>query len=253
LSEFCIVRGARPSAAWAILEAVRISPTLPFPALLLGLALLGAGCRTAPTAKPAPPSRDIATEYDLIYAIAHGRMSTAPTPFLVATAKTLRPPPGAAALDIGGGAGRNSFYLARQGYSVTDLDLSHIGLDLARQQAAAERLPVATVAQDVNSFDFGQNRWDLIALIDFPFPYQALLPKIAAGLKPGGVVVIQAVAVGEPVSESPDHLLHYTYMDRRDLTAPFAGFAILHDHQGEQPTVWGVKALMLRFAARKPQ
>ena len=247
-----MVRGAHPSAAWAILEAVRISPTLPFPALLLGLALGAAACRSAPAPAPAPPTRDVATEYDLIYAIANGRMSTAPSPFLVATLRRLHPPPGATALDIGGGAGRNSLYLARRGYRTTDLDVSHIGLDLARQQAAAERLPVATVAQDVNTFDFGQARWDLIALVDFPFPYRALLPKIAAGLKPGGVVVIQAVAVGQPGAESPDHVLHYTYMDRRDLAAPFAGFQVLHDEQGEQPTVWGVQALMLRFAARKP-
>lgn len=211
-----------------------------------------AGCRAAPPPAPvAPAANDIATEYDLIYAIAHGRMSTAPSPFLLATLQQAKLS-GGTALDIGGGAGRNSLFLAHHGFQVTDVDLSRIGLDLTRQQASVEHVPVETVAADINAYDFGQERWNLILLIDFPFAYRPLLPKIAAGLKPGGVAVIQDVAVGQPGLESPDQVLHYTFMDRRDLSAPFAGFTILHNEVSEQPTVWGVRALMLRFAARKP-
>ncbi|MGH9395205.1 MAG: class I SAM-dependent methyltransferase [Terriglobales bacterium] len=223
------------------------------PVGLWALALLLAatvGCRARPAA-PAPAS-DITTEYDLIYALSRGQMNNRPSPFLVATLAQLGPAPAAAALDLGGGTGRNSLLLARHGYAVTDVDLSRIGLDLARRQAEAEHLAVATVAADLNQFAMGANRWDLIALIDFPFAYRPLLPRIAAALKPGGVVVIQAVAVGQPGLESPDHMLQYTFMDRRDLDAPFAGFQLLHDSVSQQPTVWGVSALMLRYAARKP-
>ncbi|HXR97738.1 MAG TPA: class I SAM-dependent methyltransferase [Terriglobales bacterium] len=217
--------------------------------IILVSALLG-GCRARVAAPSANASSDIANEYDLVYAISHARVSTAPSPFLVASVSGQHR--GQTALDIGAGSGRNSFYLARHGYQVTAVDLSHIGLDLIRSQASAENLPINTVAEDINEFPFGENKWDLIALIDFPFAYRGLLPKIAAGLKPGGEVVIQAVSVAQPGLESPDKMLHYTFMDRRDLAAPFAGFTVLHHSEDEEPTVWGVKAIMVRFSARKP-
>lgn len=49
------------------------------------------------------------------------------------------PPPPATVLDIGGGAGHQSFPLARAGYNVTVLDASESMLDKARQRL--ERLP----------------------------------------------------------------------------------------------------------------
>lgn len=220
-------------------------------ALLLVAGMLG-GCRAhvaAPSANTNATS-DIATEYDLVYAISHARMSTAPSPFLVASVSGEHR--GQTALDIGAGSGRNTFYLARHGYQVTAVDLSRIGLDLIRAQAEAEHLPITTVNQDINAFSFGKDQWNLIVLIDFPFAYRGLLPKIAAGLKPGGEVVIQAVSVAQPGLESPDKMLHYTFMDRRDLDAPFAGFTVLHNSEDEEPTVWGVKAIMVRYSALKP-
>src|ERR1700733_4974873 len=49
------------------------------------------------------------------------------------------PPPPAAVLDVGGGAGNQSFPLAQAGYEVTLLDPSAAMLDKARQRL--ERLP----------------------------------------------------------------------------------------------------------------
>src|SRR5271156_4107367 len=49
------------------------------------------------------------------------------------------PPPPASVLDVGGGAGHQSFPLARAGYEVTLLDPSPAMLDKARQNLA--RLP----------------------------------------------------------------------------------------------------------------
>ncbi|MGH9416088.1 MAG: class I SAM-dependent methyltransferase [Terriglobales bacterium] len=215
-------------------------------AATLILALTAAGCTARGNAA-------VAHEYDLDYAIAHGPLLTAPSPFLVAmlrhAARQRSVTP--AALDIGSGSGRNTLYLARRGYAVTAVDLSSIGLALTAQQAKSGGLAVTTVRQDINQFDFGRNRFNLVLLIDFPFPYQTLLPKIAAALKPGGMVIVQDVSTREPGTVSPDGALHYTFMNRADLIAPFAGFAVLHDTADKQPTVWGVSAIMVRFAARK--
>ncbi|MGH9519896.1 MAG: class I SAM-dependent methyltransferase [Terriglobales bacterium] len=221
-------------------------------ALLLLLITALAGCRSQPV-PPQAPGEDVAavtTGYDLIYALSHARPQPQPSPFLVATAGEGH---GSTAVDIGSGAGRNTLYLARHGYRVTALDLSRIGLDITAQQAALGHLPVTTVAADIHQYDLGHARWDLVVLIDFPYPYQTLLPRIAVGLKPGGLVVIQAVSTREPgPRKSPDGTFHYTYMDRRDVETAFAGFKVLHDSEGAEPTVWGVKAVMIRFAARKP-
>lgn len=218
--------------------------------LMAGIALCGlmaAGC--ARQGKAA-----VAREYDLDYAIAHGPLLTAPSPFLVQMLGRARVERGATptALDIGSGSGRNTLYLARRGYQVTAVDLSSIGLALTAQQAKAGGLAVTTVREDINQFDMGRDRYDLILLIDFPFPYRPLLPKIAAALKPGGLAIIQDVSSRQPGTVSPDGKLHYTFMNRADLTAPFAGFAVLHDTENEQPTVWGVNGIMIRFAVRKP-
>ncbi len=66
------------------------------------------------------------------------------------------------------------------------------------------------------------------------------------------MAIVQDVSVHQPGTVSPDGKLDYTFMDRRDLAVPFAGFAVLHDQEAEEPTEWGVKAVMVRFAARKP-
>lgn len=196
----------------------------------------------------------VAQDYDLAYAMADGPLLTRPSPFLRAMLLHAATPASGTrtALDIGSGGGRNSLFLARSGYDVTAVDLSEVGLTLTAQQAEAARLPVHTVREDINRFDFGENRWNLILLIDFPFPYRALLPKIAAGLKPGGLAIIQDVSTEQPLEVSPSGRIQYTFMNRRDLDAPFAGFTILHDEEAEEPTEWGVRAMMIRFAARKP-
>lgn len=218
-------------------------------ALLLTLLALGlAGCRGRAVAAN---SGAIGHEYDLQYAIARGAVLTDPSPFLVSSLRWDPPAPAAAALDIGSGSGRNSLYLARRGFRVTAVDLSQVGLDLTRQQALAARLPVTTVHADINRFPVGRARWNLIVLVDFPFPYQALLPRLAAGLKPGGMIVVQAVSSLQPQERSPDGLLRYTFMRRSDLDLALRGFRVLDESEARRATVWGVPAIMLRLAARK--
>lgn len=219
---------------------------------LLALALLALALALGITRRR--PTAAVAHNYDAAYATAHGPLLTEPSPFLVSMLRRARSAAGGArtALDIGSGSGRNTLYLARRGYQVTAVDVSKVGLALTAQQARAGSLAVRTVRQDINQFAFGKNRWDVILLIDFPFPYRALLPKIAAGLKPGGLAIIQEVSVKQPGTVSPDGELRYTFMDRRDLDAPFADFSILHDEEAEEPTRWGVQGVMIRFAARKP-
>ncbi|MGH9519036.1 MAG: hypothetical protein ACRD2D_05275, partial [Terriglobales bacterium] len=73
---------------------------------LLSVLVLGfAGCRSQPVAAK---TGAIGHEYDLQYAIARGALLTVPSPFLVSSLRWDPPAPGATALDIGSGSGRNS-------------------------------------------------------------------------------------------------------------------------------------------------
>lgn len=113
--------------------------------------------------------------------------NTHPNAFLLEIAQTRKP---GAALDVGMGQGRNSIWLAQQGWDVTGFDPAERAVTLARENA--RKLGVRLNAQINRSedFDFGENRWDLILLSyaggrEMP----AVLEK---ALKPGGVLVIEA-------------------------------------------------------------
>ena len=74
-------------------------------------------------------SRDEATLYDPIFA-GPPKFQTSPTPLLVEAIKNRAP---GKALDVGMGQGRNSIYLAQQGWQVTGFDVSPVGLSEAKR------------------------------------------------------------------------------------------------------------------------
>jgi len=61
--------------------------------------------------------------------------------------------PGDKVLDIGGGPGRYSLYLAKKGCDVTLLDLSPENTKFAAAQAAGQNLAIKTVAGDATEAD----------------------------------------------------------------------------------------------------
>src|SRR5205085_5413646 len=93
------------------------------------------------------------------------------------------------ALDVAMGQGRNALYLASQGWKVTGVDISDEGLRIARDQARAKKLALDTIEADVDKWDFGTNRWDLVTLI-YAGSDNARLAKIKPCLKQGGLVIV---------------------------------------------------------------
>ena len=66
------------------------------------------------------------------------------------------------ALEIGMGQGRNSVYLATQGWNVTGFDIGDVGMKIAREAAAQANVKITTVNAAMEDFDYGTNQWDLI-------------------------------------------------------------------------------------------
>jgi SAM-dependent methyltransferase len=95
------------------------------------------------------------------------------------------------ALDVATGTGRNSVFLAEEGYAVDAIDRSRAGLRIARENAenrgVADR--VNWIQADVPTFAFPTDRYELIT-ISF---YRAVdrFPDIKEALVPGGYLFVE--------------------------------------------------------------
>lgn len=97
------------------------------------------------------------------------------------------------ALDVAAGAGRVSVWLARRGFEVTAIDISPVGLALAREAAADEGVQIATRVTDLEREPFPEGPFRLVAC--FHYRQRALFPLIAANIEPGGAVVAELATV----------------------------------------------------------
>jgi ketosteroid isomerase-like protein len=94
------------------------------------------------------------------------------------------------ALDVAMGQGRNAIYLASQGWKTTGVDISDEGMRQAREAAAKRKLALETVSADIDTWDFGKDRWDLVTLI-YAGDDAKLVDKIKPSLRKGGLFICE--------------------------------------------------------------
>jgi len=128
--------------------------------------------------------------------------------------------PGRRALDIACGEGRNSIFLARQGFAVTGLDISAVALEKARSWAAREGLDGDFRLVNLEAYRIIEP-FDLI--INFNFLLRALIPQEVAALTSGGVILFDTILESPtaPVPHRKDFLLQPGELER--LFAPYPG------------------------------
>ncbi|MRR56695.1 MAG: class I SAM-dependent methyltransferase [Deltaproteobacteria bacterium] len=114
--------------------------------------------------------------------------------------------PGMRALDIACGEGRNSIYLAGQGFRVVGLDISEVGLEKAHAWMEREGLLIDFRRANLEEYDFTE-QYDLI--INFNFLLRDLIPKAVDALSPGGVIVFDTLLDSPyvPTTHKKEHLL----------------------------------------------
>ena len=98
-------------------------------------------------------------------------------------------------LSLAEGEGRNAVFLAKQGYAVTAVDGSEVGLRKAEILARENGVEIDFVHADLAEYELGENRWDGIVSIFCPLPSalrKQVHKKVLAGLKPGGVFLLEA-------------------------------------------------------------
>jgi cyclopropane fatty-acyl-phospholipid synthase-like methyltransferase len=117
--------------------------------------------------------------------------------------EVLKHTPKGVALDIGAGEGRNSIFLAKNGFEVEAIDKTKEGLDKCQKIVKKYYLPIKTKVIDVKKFKFGENKYSLvlsIAALDFLklSEIKKIIPKIKKSLKKGGVFYLLVFSIKDP-------------------------------------------------------
>ena len=122
---------------------------------------------------------------------------TQPDEFLVRVwDQFLRERPAGVALDLAGGAGRNSMFLLERGWRVDLVDISDVALGLAKEksQVSSALGMLNTEALNLNVIgDLGRDKYDLIVV--FYFLRRELFPALVAALKSGGMLIYRTYTI----------------------------------------------------------
>jgi SAM-dependent methyltransferase len=169
----------------------------------------------------------------------------APNRLLVETVKGKKP---GTALDVAMGQGRNALHLAAAGWKVTGIDISDEGIRIAREEAARRKVALEAVNVNIDEYDFGKSRWDLVTMI-YAGSDAAWIEKIKPALRPGGLFIVEYFAKEPSDSSGPGD----GGFAPGQLAKLFAtGFEILRDEVVEDAPDWALdRARLVRFVARK--
>ena len=165
---------------------------------------------------------------------------TSPNEFLVEKVSCI---PKGKVLSLAEGEGRNAVFLAKQGYAVTAVDASLVGLNKARKLAQDNDVVVEFIHADLADYDLGENKWDGIVSIFCPLPSslrKELYKKVIAGLKQNGVFLLEAY--------TPDQLKHGTgggssvdvMQSKESVRLELAGLKFKHLTELEREVIEGV-------------
>ncbi len=168
-------------------------------------------------------------------------------------------PAGGRILCVADGEGRNSVWLAQQGYKVDAFDITTRAVDKARAFAQRQGVQVNFTVADVDGFAWPQAAYDGVAAVFVQFADPSLrarlFERIVHSLSPGGVLVLQGYTPKQLDYRTggPPQLSHLYTADM--LRAAFAGLFItelrdyeaqVHEGQGHH----GISALMGLVARR---
>lgn len=222
------------------------------PFCVVAALLLGAVTQSQP---PAPaPARQAgdAERWDRVFSRPTPGYRTAPNQFLGFALERMQREqllPGKAALDLAMGDGRNALLLAEKGLDVTGIDISKVALEKARAAATEKKLKLDAQEQDLFTYDYGKEKWDLITVIYFN-PAVRIFDQLKQAVKPGGLIVIEGQG-SEHTGEGPPPATRFR---PNQLLAAFSDWRILDYEDGRFDCDWapGPPTHVVRLMARKP-
>jgi SAM-dependent methyltransferase len=148
------------------------------------------------------------------------------------------------ALDLGMGQGRNTIFLAQRGWDVTGVDLSDVAVRQATTRAAELHVNITAIVDDLDHYQPGSNKWDLIALFYIHAWYHGAKPakRLTTALKPGGLLVVEGFAGQEKFMFQPNELIQ-----------DFPELRVLRYEDVEDEAEWapGHRSHVIRFVGEK--
>ena len=171
--------------------------------------------------------------------------NTAPNAFLVAMTKGLKP---GRSLDVGMGQGRNTIYLAQQGWDSHGFDPADRAVAAAQEQARTLGVKITTQIARAEEFDWGESRWDLIVLSYVGA--REYVANVSRALRPGGMVIVEGfhrdATKTRPIGGS-------VVFDTNELPTIFAGFRVVRYEEASATSDFGLfDTRVVRLAAVKP-
>ncbi len=142
--------------------------------------------------------------------------------------------PGGKVLCLAEGEGRNAVFLAKQGYDVTAVDLSLVGLKKAEQLAKEQGVSISTEHADLAGYDLGNEEWDGIVSIFAHVPPAVrfkLHNQMGDALKPGGYLILEAFTIRQLEMKGvggPPEAMKDFFMALPELQKELAALRLLH-------------------------
>lgn len=147
------------------------------------------------------------------------------------------------ALDLAGGAGRHSIWLAERGWDVTMVDTSEVALDITRERAAAAGVDIDLIHADLAADDLPSGPWDLVLVVHYL--QRDLFPPVIEELADGGLVAF-SIATVRNVERHERPTLPYL-LDEGEAPSLVDGLRIIHYAEG-----WSIESRHeARLVARK--
>lgn len=111
--------------------------------------------------------------------------------------------PAGIALDIGAGEGRNSIFLAKNGFKVEAIDTIKEGLEKCKKITGKYNLPIKTKVIDIRRFEFDKNKFSLIlSIVTIDFlkfsEIKKIITQVKESLKRGGIFYLVVFSINDP-------------------------------------------------------
>ena len=208
---------------------------------------------------PDGPQPGRTPDWDARFAGEDYLFGTEPNRFLVSCRALMGE--GGRVLCVADGEGRNSVWLATQGFQVDAFDASPVGVAKARRLAAERGASVHFDVADADAWHWPEQAYDAVAAIFIQFApppmRRRIFARIERALRPGGLLLLEGYRVEQLAYDTggprvPEQL--YTEAQLRSELSAFALEAVLSYDAvvDEGPVHSGMSALIDVIARRSP-
>jgi tellurite methyltransferase len=134
-------------------------------------------------------------------------------------------PNGGKALDVAGGVGRHSIFMAEHGWQVTLVDISAEGVAQARRNAEQLGKQVEYQVTDLTAGPCELPRYDLVMV--FFYLERGIFGQLAKAIRPGGLLMYKTYTHLAPkFGKGPTHPMHL--LQENELLLAFPEMTLLH-------------------------